>query len=148
VNGIDFPLRVTKREKPDFQICSGSRALGVEVTEAIPTDYARASALAKKENPDALIDISLFKLGETKTREEIRQICNQRKLAGEGWAGDSAEHELAEAVRSITDSKTEKLRKPDFDKYPRNLLLIYDNMPLPLLDHDMVTVHCADKLND
>ena len=91
VNGINFPLRVTKREKPDFQIYSGSLTLGVEVTEAIPTDYARASALAERENPDASIDISLFKFGETKTLKEIRQICNQRKLTGEGWAGDSAE---------------------------------------------------------
>ena len=51
-------------------------------------------------------------------------------------------------VRSVADSKTEKLRSPDFDKYPQNLLLIYDNMPLPRLDHDMVMVHCVGKLND
>ena len=145
---IDFPLRVTKREKPDFQVCAGARVWGVEVTEAVPTDFARASALAAREIQDALIDISRFKYGETKTLEEIRNILNQKKLTGEGWAGDSAERDLANAVRSVTDLKTAKLRKRDFVKYPRNVLLIYDNMPLPHLNHDTVAVHCADRLAD
>lgn len=39
-----------------------------------------------------------------------------------------------------------KLRGKDFDRYPRNILLIYDNMPLPHLNHDTVAAHCADKL--
>ena len=94
---IDFPLRVTKREKPDFQVCAGSVAWGIEVTEAIPTDFARASALAGKEAQEPLIDISRFKYGDTKTLEEIRLILNQKKLTEEGWAGDSAESELADA---------------------------------------------------
>jgi hypothetical protein len=109
---IDFPLRVTKREKPDFQVCAGARVWGVEVTEAVPTDFARASALAARETPDALIDISLFKYGETKTLEEIKNILNQKKLTGEGWAGDSAERELANTVQRyrFKDSKTSKAR--------------------------------------
>jgi len=148
VGEIEFPLRVSKREKPDFQLCTSAIAWGVEVTEAIPTDFARASALAAQEKPDALIDISLFKYGETKTLDEIRNILKQKKLTGEGWAGDSAERELANAVRSVTDSKTAKLRRQDFDKYPRNILLVYDNMPLPHLNHDTVAVHYVNRLKD
>lgn len=143
-----FPLRVTKRQKPDFQICTGKESWGVEVTEAIPTDFSRAMAIAEREYPNALIDISLFKYGETKTLDEIRQILSQKKLTGDGWAGDSPERELAEAIRSVTASKTAKLRKQAFDKYPRNVLLIYNNMPLPHLNHDTVAVHCIDKLKD
>lgn len=145
---VDFPLRVSKREKPDFQVCTGSSAWGVEVTEAIPKDYARASALLDRENPNALLDMSLFKYGETKTLEQIRDILAQKELTGDGWAGESAERELADALRSITESKTAKLRNKGFEKYPRNLLLVYDNMPLPHLDHDAVAVHCAQRLSD
>jgi hypothetical protein len=150
INGsvLSFPLRVTKREKPDFQVCLGQKAWGIEVTEAIPTDDAKANALAEKENPNALIDISLFKFGEAKSLDEIRQIINQAKLTGDGWAGDAAERELAEAIRCIVESKTKKLRAPTFDKYPQNILVIYDNMPLPHLDHDTIAVHCADQLED
>ena len=145
---VNFPVRVAKRERPDFQVCSGGRTWGVEVTEAIPTDYARASALLKRESADALPDISLFKYGDTKTLEEIRSILAQKELTGDGWAGDSAERELADALRSVTESKTVKLRKREFEKYSRNLLLVYDNMPLPHLDHDAVAVRCAERLID
>ena len=76
---VDYPLRVSKREKPDFQVYTGDSVWGVEVTEAIPSDYARASALRDRENPDALLDMSLFKYGETKTLEQIRGIFCRRK---------------------------------------------------------------------
>lgn len=145
---LSFPLRLTKREKPDFQVCLGQEIWGIEVTEAIPADYAKASALAEKENPNALIEISLFKFGDAKSLDEIRQIINQAKLIGDGWAGDAAERELAEAIRCVVESKTRKLRASTFDKYPQNVLVIYDNMPLPHLDHDSIVVHCADQLKD
>lgn len=145
---LSFPLRVTKRDKPDFQVCLGQKAWGIEVTEAIPSDYAKASALAEKENPNALIDISLFKFGKAKSLEEIRRIINQVKLTGDGWAGDTAERELAKAIRSVVESKIKKLRALTFDKYPQNILMIYDNMPLPHCDHDIIALHCADQLKD
>ena len=73
---IDFPIDVQKQERPDFYIHSGGRELGVEHTEAIPSDYAKAMAIAEREKPDAIIDMSLFKIGETKSLDEIRGIIH------------------------------------------------------------------------
>lgn len=144
---LDFPLYVTKRERPDFEITLGDQKWGVEITEAVPTDYARAVALADSENPDAVIDMSLFKFGERKSLNELREIISQAKLTGDGWEGDSAEYELAEATRSVTDIKTAKLIKPEFEKYPRNILSVYDNMPLPHLNLDSVAGYLVQSLS-
>ncbi|MFZ1990608.1 MAG: hypothetical protein WAW96_12650 [Alphaproteobacteria bacterium] len=145
---LSFPLRASKRERPDFQVCLGQKAWGVEITEAIPEAFAHTVAAAEEENPDALLDVTLFKYGEEKSPAEIRQIISQDEFMGPPLEGDAAERELAEAIRSKVESKTGKLREPDFDKYPRNILLIYENMPVPPLHHDKLAAHCADKLKN
>ncbi len=144
---LQFPLTVTKRERPDFSVEVGTEIWGVEITEAIPTAYARALTIAAKENPEAMIDISLFKYGEDKSLEEIREIVNASKLTGPGWVGKGAEKELSQAISQAVLIKTQKLRKRGFSKFPSNILLIYENMPLPSLDLNAVLALIAEELS-
>ena len=144
---LQFPLSVIKRERPDFSVEVGAEVWGVEITEAIPTTYARALSIAANENPEAMIDISLFKYGEEKSLEEIRDIVNASKLTGPGWAGKGAEEQLSLAISRVVSLKTQKLRKEGFSKFPSNILLIYENMPLPSLDLGAASALIAEKLS-
>ncbi|WP_260295935.1 hypothetical protein [Sedimenticola hydrogenitrophicus] len=142
-----FPIVVSKRERPDFSIELDNESWGVEITEAIPTSYARALVIAAKENPEAVIDMSLFKYGEEKSLEEIREIVNASTLTGPGWAGNGAEQELAEAVNQVVSKKTEKLRNHEFSKFPINILLIYENMPLSSLNLETAKEFISEALS-
>lgn len=148
IGNLRFPIVVTKRERPDFSVELGVESWGVEITEAIPTSYAHAKAVAAKEYPDALIDISLFKYGEDKSIEEIREIVNASELTGDGWSGKGAEKELAEAIKQVVAFKTKKLRSESFARFSRNILLIYENMPLPKLHQGSAVELIAEALSE
>ena len=144
---IEFPFDLQKRERPDFYALSGSSEFGIEHTEAVPTDYAKAIAIANREKPDAMIDMSLFKFGEKKSLDEIREIIHASELTGDGWVGNGAEVELSDAIKIVVLGKTEKLKKDGFDKYEKNILLIYDNMPQPHINHDTLIEKCVKNLS-
>lgn len=126
---FSFPIKLTHRDKPDFFLKTSDLEIGIEHTEAIPQDYAHASAISEKLDNDTVVDMSLFKWGQKKKPNEIYKIANMTKLAGPGWDGDGPEIEWAQAVFDITRTKTNLLRKIDFQKYDENILLIYDNLP-------------------
>ena len=72
----------------------GRDNIGIEVTEAIPQDYATASALSEKENPSAIIDMSLFKWGsQPRGLDELRMIISQEKMTGPGGEDNTPENE-------------------------------------------------------
>ena len=114
---------------------------------SVPTDYAKAIAIANREKPDAMIDMSLFKFGEKKSLDEIREIIHASELTGDGWVGNGAEVELSDAIKIVVLGKTEKLKKDGFDKYEKNILLIYDNMPQPHINHDTLIEKCVKNLS-
>jgi hypothetical protein len=128
---LAYPFLLTHRDKPDFYIKSGIQEIGIEHTEAIPSDYAHANAVSEKNADDTVLDMSLFQWGQKKTNQEIYDIVGRTKLTGPGWEGDSPEIEWALVMAKIINIKTIKLRKEGFSKFPTNYLLIYDNLPRP-----------------
>ena len=128
---LGFPLSLTHLEKPDFTLAVPGRTIGVEATEAISEDFARCAALAERENPNAVIDMSKFRWGDPpKSLAALREILNASRFDGDGWSGESAELEWARYIASIVVSKTSKLgcgHRP----HPAYWLAIYDNLPLP-----------------
>ncbi|MCG8426999.1 MAG: hypothetical protein MI754_06555 [Chromatiales bacterium] len=143
---IDFPLSLTKRERPDFHIRIAGRDWGVEITEAIPTDYAKALAIAANLDPDVVIDRSLFKFGEKKSIEEILEIIESSKLTDCSWVSEHAAQDFASAIQTIVSNKTEKFRKAGFEKFQTNILLIYENMPVPKLERRSALTFTTDIL--
>ncbi|MBM0108594.1 hypothetical protein JM946_28005 [Steroidobacter sp. S1-65] len=127
---LRFPLSVSHGDKPDFSIIWPGLSIGIEVTEAISTDYARCLALAELERPGAIIDMSLFRWGsKSKSLEELRGIIKATRLQGDGWVGDSAEIEWSRYIESIIAAKRQKLS--GYLARDRQWLAIYDNLPLP-----------------
>jgi hypothetical protein len=134
---LAYPLEFIKRPKrqpPDFSLRNGHLDIGIEVTEAINEDYAKATTLPEADERGAVIDPSLFKWGSSRKKlHELRTIVKQRKLTGPGWEGNSVEIEYANAIIEKTLAKTKLLNK-HYEKFLENWLLIYCNLTIPMLD--------------
>jgi hypothetical protein len=125
---LDFPIRLKKRERPDFLLVSGNRHIGIEVTEAINPEYAKATTLPEADIVGSIIDPSLFKWGTPPRKlHELRSIVSRKKLTGPGWEGKSVEREYAKAVSDVITVKMEKLNKTGFEIFAENWLAIYCN---------------------
>jgi hypothetical protein len=148
-NRLDFPMELLKRERPDFLLKTGGRHIGVEVTEAINPDYAKATTLPEANLAGGIIDPSLFKWGTPpRPLNDLRSIVSQRKLTGPGWEGSSVEVEYANAILDVMSSKTKKLRSQTFDNFPENWLIIYCNLTLPQLDIEEANLLFTKKAKD
>lgn len=132
---LEFPIQLTKRERPDFLLVSGERRIGIEVTEAVNSEYARATTLPEADIEGAIIDPSLFKWGTGRRKlNELRSIVSQKKLTGPGWEGTSVESEYAEAIFDVITLKTKKLQANGFERFDESWLAVYCNMVLPALE--------------
>jgi len=144
-----FPVRLAKREKPDFLLVSGDQHIGIEVTEAINPDYAKATTLPEANIEGATIDPSLFKWGAPPRKlHELRTIVARKKLTGPGWESTSVESEYAEAIFDVITVKTEKLQATGFDRFAENWLAIYCNITLPALELEDANEFFAEKASD
>ncbi len=144
---LAFPLTVTHRDRPDFLIHTGNAAIGVEVTEAVSQQFAEFSALAEREYPDALLELAHFRWdAPQRTPAEMRVLLAQPNLTSDGWVGDGPEREWAMFIHSAVEAKLKKLDAPEFDKFDRNWLAIYDNLPLPIdLNFELAVAHLRPK---
>ena len=124
-NLLSFPLSLEKREKPDFLMTTGGIKIGVEVTEAIDENLAKAARYISTEN--GLIDQSQFPWeGEKRSYKEIAQVIDQPRLAGPGWLGKGMESEFARMIRDVTQKKANKLVH-HYNRFDQDWLVIYDN---------------------
>ena len=143
---LAFPVELSKSERPDFHLIRGDQFVGIEVTEIINPDYAKATTLPEANRDDMLIDPSLFKWGNPKrSLNDLRKIVSQKKLTGPGWEGDSVEIEYANAIYDVVSNKTAKLRSQTFDKFSNNWLLIYCNLTLPFINIEKANRLFEDK---
>jgi len=134
---LSYPVSVVHRDRPDFLVRNGNREIGVEATEGITPEFAKYSALAHRQFPNALLEPGHFRPDDPpSTDEENCKLLSQNQLTSDGWAGDAAEQEWAEHIRKIVDNKLAKLLRDDFQKYDENWLYVYDNLPLPRVDLD------------
>ena len=143
-----YPLMVTHRDKPDFSIKVSDKTIGVECTEAVTQDYAHVSAIIEGQDIDNVIDISLFKWDQTKSDDEKYEIATQINFSGRPWDGDSVEKEWAQAMMDVVEKKTGDLRANEFEKYRENILLIYDNFPLPKMNKELASDYFNSKLKE
>ena len=128
---LEFPLAVTHTDKPDFVLSMPNGEIGVEHTEAVPENVARAQSLREKGLGPEMYFIPHANPGEPrKTAEELRQEI-EADDGGDGWVGDSAEHEWEAAMCHHIRQKLSKATAHGFSRFEQNWLLVYDNWPLP-----------------
>lgn len=143
-----FPIKLVKRERPDFCLHTGPNQIGIEVTEAIQPDYARARVLPEAGLDESILDPSLFKWGSPKkSLKELRSIASEKKLTGPGWDGEEIEVEWSTAIFDTIKKKSAKLISKGFKKYKENWLSIYDNANSFAIDIDISISIIAKELS-
>lgn len=144
---LQYPLRLEKRERPDFLLQLPRANIGIEVTEAVPPDWARAGARREKLDCENFVFLQRFRPGEPRrSKDEIHSIARGAG-AGDGWAGDAPEREWAEAMAYFASRKAEKLQSPGYKRFSVDWLLIYDNWPLPAVDYQKAAAHFVQRLH-
>jgi len=133
---IYYPLNLTKRERPDFLLTLDGMKVGIEHTEAVPSNVAHKDALRGQGNVSKPLFIQHHQPGEEKksTKELKKEI--EANDPGDGWVGDKPERALADAIIYFIDKKIVTMQKDGFEKFEQNWLLIYDNCRLPMVDRN------------
>ncbi len=146
---LTYPVSLRKGERPDLDGETASARIGIEVTEAIPQQYAHAVAIQNRECPPAILDPSLFQYGDpAMDADQIRHLLQQvgDRLIGPGWIGESVEQEWAGRMALAVLHKTEMLNERTFRRQEGNWLAIYDNTPRPYLDVRSALPYLCERL--
>lgn len=131
---LHYPLRLEPGDRPDFVLALHKVPVGIEVTEAVPTDLARVDALQEYRGYDVVRFFQRFRPGEpTRSLSEIDRIARGKAL-GELWVGNSVETDWADVMTYFSLVKADRFRQPGFRRFDTNWLLIYDNWELPALN--------------
>lgn len=133
-NRIVYPVRLVKRERPDFMLSMGNRRIGIEHTEAIAENEAHKTVWRQKGYGPQTWYVSHVLPGEPKKKHKklIQEI--EANDPGDGWEGNSPEREWADAMIYSVKHKLCSVRKDGFDRFEEDWLIIYDNWSLPAPD--------------
>lgn len=147
VEQLSFPLTLTHSDKPDFLLAMPGTDVGIEHTEAVPENIARADFLREKEGlgPDVYFTPHVLPGEPRKTADELRREIEADE-SGSGWCGDSPEREWAAAMAHHVKEKMPKATADGFVRYPANWLIVYDNWPLPAIDYSKAATYLAPLL--
>ncbi len=132
----DFPLRLTKRERPDFLVQCGVRMIGVEHTEAISENAAKEAFLRSKGHGPDVYFVRQASVDEP--RKSSKQLITEIEAdrSGPAWVGDSVEREWAAAMAHFIAQKVASTNGAGFDLFEENWLLVYDNWIAPGLERE------------
>lgn len=132
---LSFPLVVEHGDRPDFTISSVAGSIGIEVTEAVPENHARESALRQSGIGPRVHFIRRHQPGEPPQSNDVLRGEILADQGGEPWEGNEPERLWARVMRSTIEAKAQSTHKPGFKLHPRSWLLIYCNWPLPGVHH-------------
>ena len=143
---LPLPVRLHKRQAPDFVLETGNLRIGVEATEAINPDYVRASVHPAAQQGGAVFDASLYKWGtQGRPSSQIREEAGRKQLTGYGWPADSVEREFGQSVLDVALKKHAKLNS-HYARYDRDRLLVYHDQPSPAIHIDKARACAAQRL--
>ena len=94
----DFPLKLVKRERPDFLLTLSGAEIGIEHTEAITQNAAKEAFLRDGDAGPEVHFLRPASLTEPpKSSEELRAEIAADEM-GPGWFGDSVERGWVHAM--------------------------------------------------
>lgn len=147
-NYFSYPIILVHRDRPDFLLRYNDREVGIEFTEAVSQEMAETRALAKHMEETVTFSMDQFKRETPKrTTSERRKIIQDQPVT-DGWIDDEPEREWAQWIMDRVLKKTKDFNKPDFEKFDENLLLIYDNLPLPYVEIETAMECLIEGLNN
>lgn len=145
---FSFPLTLIHSDKPDFVLAMSQGDVGIEHTEAVHENDARADVMRGNSSGKKVYYIRRATLGEPrKTDTELmREI--KADASGDGWFGKSAEREWADAMAFYIKKKLPKAMADGFVRYPENWLIVYNNWRLPSIDSELAASYLVPHLAD
>ncbi|TFL15074.1 hypothetical protein CSC67_07035 [Pusillimonas caeni] len=147
---LAFPLTLTHSDKPDFLLNMPTGMVGIEHTEAVSENVARAEFFREKGlGPDVYFPLRARPGEPRKTAVQLRSEI-KTDAPGPGWVGDAPQREWAAAMAHSIKGKMSKVMAGGFRRYPANWLLVYDNWRVPPFDYaDAVPylVSCLKELD-
>lgn len=129
---LQYPLDLLHREKPDFSLSVGGRAIGIECVEAVPEEWNKIAAIRDANFPDAPVFLPMLKPGKRVFSIQERVAIARGEKAGPPWVGKMAERQWAEAIAFFISKKTRKLRARNYGEFDRHWLLMQDEWRVPL----------------
>ena len=124
-DGLDLPVCVEHRDKPDFILSTRSRKIGLETTSFTDEEVMRADHLHFTRFPSACITTTGLRDGAS--RRSSKEISEAMFSWDGPWesVADGAEHVARKIFESIR-LKRQKFHSPGFDKFDQNWLLLTD----------------------
>ena len=143
---VSYPLTLTHRDRPDFLLSLPSRAVGIEITEAVASNWAWADAKREENGYEKLVMLERFIPGEApRSREEIDTIA-RGDSRGAIWPGNASEEDWADAMLNFSIEKKKKFEKPGFMVCAENWLIIYDSWNAPSLNEAKAAQYFFQRL--
>ncbi|MFC5577015.1 hypothetical protein ACFPOA_03165 [Lysobacter niabensis] len=131
---LDYPFMIVHDDRPDFVLVSVPSRIGIEHTEVVPENVARASFLRSKGlGPNVYFTPRATFGEERKTAQELKGEIERDEPSG-GWYGESPERETADAIAGFSLSKLTSSQKDGYRLFDKNWLLLYNNWPAPAVD--------------
>jgi hypothetical protein len=112
-NNLSFPISLLHREKPDFCLSTGVGKIGLEITEALQTNYAEARKLAERKYSTTILESGHFRRGKVPVGK-MKELFEYGKLNSPPWMGNSMEREWAQDIALVIEGKLKKLASPGF----------------------------------
>jgi hypothetical protein len=129
-----FPLRLQQQDRPDFLLADARGEIGIECVDAVPQNSAHAAVLrGRGHGPKAHFIERASPFDPVKKVAEIIAEIEEDRFTP-GFEGNASEADWVVAIAYFIDKKVQAVTKPDFRRYERNWLLIYDDWPAPSLD--------------
>ena len=147
IERFSFPLTLTHSDKPDFLLATPDGDVGIEHTEAVPENIARAELLREKGlGPDVYFTPHVMPGEPRKTAAKLRSEI-EANVPGKGWGGNSPLRKWAMAMAYCIEKKLPKAMADGFVRYPANWLIVYDNWP-PRVSYAKAASYLAPLLVD
>lgn len=144
---LTYPVSLRRGERPDFQLNDRNVTIGVEITEATTEQYAAYRSAVNKAGT-CFLELGHFRVGAPKlSSAQFDSLLHETELTSDGWCGDSPEREWAKGIQSSVEKKFEAIKHPKFQKFEKNWLAIYDNLPLPSIDVGKAVSYLQPMLN-
>ena len=124
---VTFPIYARKRERPDFELIMADAQIGLEVSEALLSNYAEHQKLQELEFPESFMEPGHFRRGTVPLKKQ-REILASKQLTARPYMGNAIEREWAEGIARVVESKHQTLTKPGFQRHPSNWLAIMDSL--------------------
>jgi len=129
-DGLESPVRVEHRDKPDFVMSTPTGRIGLEISSYTDEEVRRARHLGYMRFSNHFIpnafntNIALRGARDRRSNEEIIDEMFNWETPGEDII-EAAEH-IARKIFAIVQSKRRKFHSPDFAKFNENWLILTD----------------------